>query len=550
MKNLDGYAEKCFDNDIFVPFETLAPPTPPALTDNTGVHSRNLRLAVLLALGLSVLADLLFWRQPAGWTLALFGIALGTALLTKSSGKFSDKIRLVKWPLMVLCISVLSVLLHGSAIGLFLGICALMALAVSAQSERMLSALQWIQTLFKFWFCAGLLLLDDLIDSMSGRSSRNPLWKSRMKSRMIAIGLAMIFLGLFARANPVLEGWFRQLGRWVCQVNIELVATGLLRSGRFLIVAIFILGYLCYRAVENQGDGVINEPPTLPVSVTDSCLIVFNLVFALQSILDIGCLFSGMSLPEGMTYAEYAHRGFYPLWLASMLAGGFMLLAWSDDPVKFPRSRRRNTLLFLWMAQNGLLLLSAIYRLNLYVCAYSLTRLRVAAFTGMILVLFGLVGIAVRSVRHKSVIWLLNLNGCAVLVVLLVLALSNVPARIAWFNVLHSSECSGSGTRLDVGYMDKLGEDALPALLSFVQNYPDSSGVYIARKSINSAAVKLRRDSENWRSWTINRYRIYGLVQALPQVEPVPQVESVPQRSQVFDRASYKLGVTKKRGKR
>ena len=56
-------------------------------------------------------------------------------------------------------------------------------------------------------------------------------------------------------------------------------------------------------------------------------LILFNVMFALQSALDLTYLWGGASLPNDMTYAYYAHRGAYPLIATALLAAGFVLIA-------------------------------------------------------------------------------------------------------------------------------------------------------------------------------------------------------------------------------
>lgn len=89
------------------------------------------------------------------------------------------------------------------------------------------------------------------------------------------------------------------------------------------------------------------------------------------------------TLPDGMTAAEYAHRGAYPLLITALLAGGFALAA-----RPFAREDRRlRRLLLLWLAQNLALTLSALLWLELYVEAFGLTCLRLFAAIWM-----GLVG--------------------------------------------------------------------------------------------------------------------------------------------------------------
>jgi hypothetical protein len=56
-------------------------------------------------------------------------------------------------------------------------------------------------------------------------------------------------------------------------------------------------------------------------------LILFSAIFAVQTSLDVLYLIYGVDLPDGMTYAQYAHRGAYPLLVAALLAGWFVLIA-------------------------------------------------------------------------------------------------------------------------------------------------------------------------------------------------------------------------------
>src|SRR4029078_10113192 len=56
-------------------------------------------------------------------------------------------------------------------------------------------------------------------------------------------------------------------------------------------------------------------------------LLLFNLLFAVQTVLDLTYLWGGVALPDGMTYASYAHRGAYPLIVTALIAAGFVLAA-------------------------------------------------------------------------------------------------------------------------------------------------------------------------------------------------------------------------------
>ena len=73
-------------------------------------------------------------------------------------------------------------------------------------------------------------------------------------------------------------------------------------------------------------DHVMNE-----TSVRNA-LLMFNVMFALQTGLDLAIVSGGAALPEGLSYASYAHRGAYPLVVTALLAGVFAITALSERP--------------------------------------------------------------------------------------------------------------------------------------------------------------------------------------------------------------------------
>ena len=108
-------------------------------------------------------------------------------------------------------------------------------------------------------------------------------------------------------------------------------------------------------------------------------LILFNFLFAVQTVLDVAYLWGNATLPADISYASYAHRGAYPLIVTALLAAGFVLAAMRPGgPAE--QSRVIRPLVYLWVAQNVLLVLSSILRLDLYVQIYLLTWWRIAAF--------------------------------------------------------------------------------------------------------------------------------------------------------------------------
>ena len=218
-------------------------------------------------------------------------------------------------------------------------------------------------------------------------------------------------------------------------------------------------------------------------------LILFNVLFALQSALDLTYLWGGASLPHGMTYAHYAHRGAYPLIATALLAAGFVLIAMRPGgPAE--QSRLIRPLVLLWTGQNVLLVVSSIFRLDLYVAAYSLTYLRLAAFIWMVLVAAGLVLMLIQIKLKKPNSWLIAANAISLALVLYGCCFINAPRLMASYNVEHSRENGGTGPYLDLRYLASLGPQALPPVEASCEQ---NSGAGVDRRDTTGTIMKSRR---------------------------------------------------------
>lgn len=174
------------------------------------------------------------------------------------------------------------------------------------------------------------------------------------------------------------------------------------------------------------------------------CLAIFNLLLAMQTALDLRYLWGGADLPAGMSHADYAHRGAYPLVATALLVAAFVLIAMRRGGPG-DRSRLIRILVITWIAQNVLLCLSSILGLDLYVETYSLTCLRLAAGIWMGLVATGLIFIPLRITLQPTNRWLISMSLAALATVLYIGAFFDSAGFIARFNVRNSLEIARQG---------------------------------------------------------------------------------------------------------
>jgi hypothetical protein len=235
------------------------------------------------------------------------------------------------------------------------------------------------------------------------------------------------------------------------------------------------------------------------------CLVLFNLVFAVENLLDTRYLLTE-DLPPGFSYTEYVHRGAYPLIAAALLAAAFVLVTFNPRGAteRSPWARR---LVYLWIAQTIFLTLSAAWRLVRYVEMNQLTRLRVASTIWFILVALGLVYIVWRIVRGRSNAWLINVNAVTALLVLYPCCFLNFDGMIASFNARHCAEVGGGGSELDIAYLEHLGTPALPALESVRDKLATPARREQARAAADNLRARLDADLNDWHVWTWRRAR-------------------------------------------
>ncbi|WP_395450848.1 DUF4173 domain-containing protein [Aminobacter sp. UC22_36] len=243
--------------------------------------------------------------------------------------------------------------------------------------------------------------------------------------------------------------------------------------------------------------------------------------------LDGAYLWGGMELPAGLTYAAYAHRGAYALIVTALLAAIFVLAALRPGSAT-SANRRIRALVYLWSAQNVVLVISSILRLDLYIGAYSLTYWRVAAFVWMGLVATGILLIMARIALEKSNEWLLGVNMLTLSAVLYVSCFVNFAAIIAHYNVSHSREMSDGGSELDWFYLRSLGPQAIPAIDMMLNRTGDMGTA--ARTSLVSRhyeADQFRAQQQNWRAWSFRNFRLAAYLNR--QSSPLPGAAAAPQ---------------------
>jgi hypothetical protein len=484
----------------------------------------------LAAITLTVLADHWLWADQPGGALALVMLVLPLCAVTLQVNRHLSKRLILATGLALLAplpLAEATSLLSFIVATMFAALAALVAadrlpLSGAAIGARLLGFALSLPVRLPL----DVLRLGHVLTSSTGQPDP---WR-QVRLLLMPAALGLVFVGLFAEANPVIESLLIGLDPfdWLGEIN----GWRLIWVGSLLV---FIWAFL-HPGMPFTGShrrATRMTPPTLIRDIFSSpailrALILFNAIFAVETTLDLWLLWGGGALPDGMTFAEYAHRGAYPLILTALLAAGFVLLALrpGSEAASSPVIR---LLVYVWVAQNILLVCSSIHRLDLYVGVYGLTYLRIAAFIWMGLVVAGLALIVARIALRRSGDWLIGGNLAALAIVLYASCFVDFAAMIAHSNIDRRAE---EGTaRLDIEYITSMGPHAIPAIDKFLASGEMTHthrgpATWLREWRADRARVH-RTAMLDWRAWTRRDLALLSYLDAHP-IAPHTQAEAYP----------------------
>jgi hypothetical protein len=503
-------------------------------SDADAARQRTFPVNPAIALALAALADWLFYDRSIGISATVFAFALAGGSLLANFPTYRNRHALPAGILLLLglmpAVEELN-FISSFFIILALGVC--LQLATNRSFETLGQRISALRDLYVF----GPFRFFRDAPAMFDRSAA----ATAIATWIVPVVLGGVFVFLFASANPLIEKWIRllapdnasshlDLGRslfWIAAlsvvwpfIHLQWSSRSKTSTNKTSISGTPIDMAALARALVNPVEAATEEPEAASrntgffgVDAILRSLVLFNLLFAVQTTLDVIYLWGNTALPPDVSYASYAHRGAYPLIVTALLAAGFVLAAMRPGgPAE--RSGVIRPLVYLWVAQNVLLVLSSILRLDLYVQIYLLTGWRIAAFIWMGLVALGLLLVVARIALNRSNGWLIRANLITLTGALYVCCLVNFAAIIADYNVSHSREANGKGVWIDMNYLFTLGPQALPAidrataLRSFDPTLVSRRGCLVEQQTKQMAS---------WRSWGFRSWRLQRALDARPK---------------------------------
>ena len=477
---------------------------------------RTREMAIVCAVILGVLADLLIRVQGRpGINITLWALAGVACLVIISSRRDQPVATETKWLVgSAVMFAILIATRDAEALAVFCLFAAVVSLGLAAGR----AALAWATRMHLVDLGTSAVRVGILIAlgplGWGIGAAREPAAAPRGRAwpqhaRMLARGTVMavppllVLTALLASADPVFE---RVLHNAMFD-GLEPLLEHLLFAG---VIAWLTSGYL--RAFMVRDDAVMDRVQIPRAAVASAeisvALILLKALFLVFLIVQIRYLFGGASLvevTEGLSYADYARRGFFELVAAAALVVPVLLVAdWAAAPDGRGLSVQRATSALLVVLLIGGVLASAAYRMWLYTDAYGLTEDRLYGTVFMVWLTGVLVWLALTVLRGHRPRFAFGavVGGLACIAALHALNPHGVIARV---NIARAA----SGAQYDGKYLTTLSADAVPALVGRMSSLPQAERCRVA------ALLKERWSGPregDWRTWNLGDVRARALV--------------------------------------
>jgi hypothetical protein len=501
-------------------------------------HLRRPLALCAVALGLGLCADLLFYNRAPGLSAPLF---VGLLLAASAWVARIEGVRLApanRWLGGAALLFAALVAVRAApllvALNLLAALGLLLLYAALARAEHLLRLDGWRVALG----AAGAALAAALLPAPLAATQAGRLLASSGRARpllvvgrgaLLAAPVLVVFTGLLAMADGIFASYVADALQLRLPFDLGALAGHLVLVGG---VAWCAAGGLLAALREHRPGALLGPPRDVPaegdtqrlsppLSVRRlgwgeavTVLALVDTLFVAFMLIQGAYLFGGRSTLErtGMTFAEYARRGFFELVTVACLAlaclWALALVSWRERPLQL---RAFNGLCAAMVALVLGMLASAALRMWLYEQAYGFTLLRVLthSFMAWLAVVLALFLAALLLARPR----LFSLGAPAsALVYLLALNLLNPDALIVRENI---ARYQATG-KLDAAYLATLSADAVPPLVGALpaageQRVQLEAQLQELRARLDAAAAR-----DGLPGWNAGRARAAALLAALP----------------------------------
>ena len=267
----------------------------------------------------------------------------------------------------------------------------------------------------------------------------------------IACGLLLVILPLLISSDMIFAKVFGEVFQHIMVSSIFWIGCTILLGTVACYAFTNALSLRNLSSGNNSKTHIVN--PITGITFTA----IISVIYLIYSGIQLTYLFVGLKsgLPKGVTYSQYAHTGFWQLLFVSIINFLMVLICINI----FQKHRVLQGILTAISLCTFIMIISAAYRMLLYIEEYNLTFLRVLVLWFLIVLTFIMVGTLILVYKRKFLLF--RYSVVIVTTFYIILSYAQPDYFIARYNVLQAEQVNVN----DVEYMIYgLSQDAAPAV--------------------------------------------------------------------------------------
>ncbi|WP_087974389.1 DUF4153 domain-containing protein [Oceanobacillus rekensis] len=326
---------------------------------------------------------------------------------------------------------------------------------------------------------------------------------------MIGVPLLLLVIGLLMSADAIFQDAVLHIPEFILQLNfieeaLRIVAIILLT---LLFFGIFQVLQVNEKPIEDSIIDRVKKRIRWDSVTAVTILVLLNTVYVLFVAIQFTYFFSE-GLQDGLTYAEYARRGFFELIFVTLI--NWAILISFLKLVKEERKGMKLTLKVMYsflIVMSGVMLISAFQRLSMYEAAYGFTVDRILAHAFMIYLIIIFAYTLIRVWMER--LTLLHFYLIAGLTFYTGLNAMNIE-QIIVDNNLDRYEDTG---KIDIDYLNSLSYTGLNGLIELYEmerEYPELENI------LNDQLQQMEKQSkDSWQAFNFTRQEVTEKIREL-----------------------------------
>jgi hypothetical protein len=462
-----------------------------------------------IILGSSVIVySFLFFQQTAGINFLLFTLMLTAFLVIKDFTILFHK----EWIVTAIgsMLSACCIVYTNSLLAIISNIISLSLMAGYSMNKNSSLIFSGLYSLYSYLSAVPFMF----IDLAQNRKNRQTEDKIYVKFFIILVPLiiATIFFFMYRGASPAFNEFAEK-------INIDFLTWELVRftiSGFILLYGFFYhrkISYLFHKDMLSSDQLTIAEadPKSLLLKFLSEAnenlsgvvlLALLNILLMVVNIVDVNYIYM-MEIPKELSYSQFVHQGTGML-ITSIVSAILIILYYFRGTQNFyEKNGTLKFLVYLWILQNLILILSTAARNQMYIGEYGLTYKRIGVYVYLLLSFIGLVTTLIKIITVKSNWFLFRKNAWAAYIVLVLSCLINWDMFITVYNIEYSK-------RIDREYLMELTPASLPYLWKYSDQLYNSN---VNKVITQTKEFQLEWENANWQSWSYEKYRIYSALE-------------------------------------